>query len=169
LRSFTLFFLFAAAVSLGLISANQKKTFNLKINSIQLGMNEDQIYSHFGEPFAKIGNVLTYILDDSSELTISFRDGAVSSAQYKFKNPPRIKDSKLKKLTLVQMQSEESYNNRPTWFFAGNPKDGLIYKVTSQGNVESLTWVPPFSYGNYQPKQLQALLKDFHLKQSAHL
>jgi len=158
-----------AVVGLGLMSANKKKTFNLKINSIQLGMNEEQISDHFGEPFAKIGNVFTYILDDSSELTISFRDGVVSSAQYKFKNPPKIKDSKLKKLTLVQMQSEESFYNRPTWFFAGNPKDGLIYKVTSNGHIESLTWVPPFSYGNHQPKQLQALLKDFHLKQSSHL
>ncbi len=132
-------------------------------------MNEKEIIKKFGSPTSKQRNILTYIFDDSSELRISLRDNAVNSAEFKFKTPPKIEDFNLKKMTLVQMESHEFSFESPKWFYAGNPKDGMIYKISSTGEVESLTWIPPFTYGENKPKKLQALYKDFQIKQSLNL
>lgn len=132
-------------------------------------MTVEQLKFVYGSPFDQNRNQLMYIFEDASELIITIREELVSSAQLKYKRPLKIGDPEMRKLTLVQMQSEENYMNRPTWFFAGKPEDGLIYKITSDGNVESLTWVPPFTYGSNQPKQLQALLQDFQSQQSTKL
>lgn len=137
----------------------------LHLDSLRLGMTVRDIEQTFGSPSAQSRNQLTYILQDGSELTITLRDQIVSSAKVKFHRVIKIQDPEMKKLTLVQMSPGE-LDNDPTWFFAGKPEQGHIYKITSEGVIESLTWVPPFTYGSNQPKRLQALLQDFNSQRS---
>jgi hypothetical protein len=132
-------------------------------------MSKKQVIGSFGEPTSVYRNNLIYVLEDSSILRISLRDKVVTSAEFKYQNPQKIEDSDSRKLTLVQMESENNFDGSPKWFFAGNPKDGLIYKISSLGKIETLTWVPPFTYGTNRPKQLQALYKDFRVKQTSNL
>ena len=141
----------------------------LNLSSISLGMTVPEINKHFGTPSALIRNQYTYILSDGSELNFTLRDGLVSSANVKFHRKIQIQDPEMRKLSLVQMEDHSSENKRPSWFFAGSPEEGLIYKITSEGVIESLTWVPPFSYRNNRPKHLQALLMDFHNQQVSNL
>lgn len=141
-------------------SAQTKMSEQLKINSIHLGMTVDQIEEIFGPPAASDRNQLTFILEDDSELFITLRDEVISSAKIKFHRPIKVEDPEMRQMTLVQM--EELNENQPSWFFAGKPEQGLIYKITSQGYIESLTWVPPFSYYNNRPKHLGALFREFH-------
>jgi hypothetical protein len=129
-------------------------------------MTVDEIQKTFGTPFAETRNHFTYVLQDGSELFITLRDERVSSATVKFHRTIQIQDPEMKRLTLVQMDQAQQESNNPSWFFAGKPEEGLIYKITSQGLIESLTWVPPFSYGSNRPKQLQALLRDFNSQRS---
>ena len=138
----------------------------LELDSIRLGMTVDEIQNTFGTPFAETRNHFTYVLQDGSELFITLRDERVSSATVKFHRTIQIQDPEMKRLTLVQMDQAQQESNNPSWFFAGKPEEGLIYKITSQGLIESLTWVPPFSYGSNRPKQLQALLRDFNSQRS---
>jgi hypothetical protein len=137
----------------------------LHLDALRLGMTTRDIEQTFGSPSAQSRNQFTYILQDGSELSITFRDQIVSSAKVKFHRELKISDPEMGKLTMVQMQPGELDNN-PTWFFAGKPEEGHIYKITSEGVIESLTWVPPFSYGSTQPKRLQALLQDFNSQRS---
>jgi hypothetical protein len=132
-------------------------------------MTVKQLKNAFGVPVDENRNRLTYVFEDASELVVTLRDNIVTSAQLNYLQPLKISDPEMRQLTLVQMQSEENYMNQPTWFFAGKPKDGLIYKITSDGIVESLTWVPPFTYGTQRPKQLQALMHDFQSQNSTQM
>ena len=85
----------------------------------------------------------------------------VASAVVKFHGAIKIEDPEIRKLTLVQMAPPDFQNDDTSWFFAGKPSEGLIYKITQNGEIESLTWVPPFTYGSNQAKNLQVLLRDF--------
>lgn len=145
--------------------AQSKLARPLQLNALSLGMSAQQIEDTFGTPSAESRNQFTYILEDGSELTITLRDEKVSSAKVKFHRVVKIQDPEMRKLTLIQMHHSE-YENNPSWFFAGKPEEGLIYKITSDGIIESLTWVPPFTYGSNQPKQVQALLQDFNSQRS---
>lgn len=145
--------------------AQNKLARPLKLDALRLGMSAREIEKSFGTPSAEARNQFTYILQDGSELLITFRDKKVSSAKVKFHKTIKIQDPEMKKLTLVQMHHDLATND-PSWFFAGKPEEGLIYKITSEGVIESLTWVPPFTYGSNQPKQLQALLQDFNSQRS---
>jgi hypothetical protein len=133
----------------------------LGLESLKLGLTVEQISKIFGTPSAESRNQYIYILQDGSELIITLREQRVSSAKIKFHRRLKIEDPEMKKLTLVQMQPNDLETNNPSWFFAGKPEEGLIYKITSEGIIESLTWVPPFSYSSNGPKHLQALLHDF--------
>jgi hypothetical protein len=108
-------------------------------------------------------------LEDASQLFITLRDDRVASAMVKYHRPLKIQDPQLRRLTLVQMNPGDIQDSAPTYFFAGKPEEGLIYKVTKDGEVESLTWVPPFTYGRYQEKNLQALLRDFRTQNLSNL
>lgn len=161
-------------LTLGLIFGAYKTAQNKiarpqELAQLRLGMTIEQLEKTFGTPSAQARNQLTYILDDGSELFVTLRDNVVSSATARFHQNRQIQDPDLKNLTLVQMDMHESNSNSPSWFFAGNPAEGLIYKVTTQGMVESLTWVPPFTYGNNRAKHLQALLQDFRSQQTSKL
>lgn len=136
------------------------------LDALHLGMTGQEVDKAFGTPSAVSRNQLTYILDDGSELVITLRDKVVSNAKVKFRRLTQIQDPEMRKLSLVQMDMREDESNRPGWFFAGKPESGLIYKITTEGIIESLTWVPPFSYGNNRPKHLQALLQDFKSQRS---
>lgn len=157
-----LFILLAVAGLLGTAYFNAQTKIHrpLKLTSLRLGMTVDQIESVFGVPSAQNRNQLTYIFEDASEMVITLRDDIVASAKVKFHQPVKIEDPQMRQLTLVQMESE-TLSSQPSWFFAGKPEEGLIYKITANGVIESLTWVPPFTYQQKQPKQLQALLRDF--------
>lgn len=144
-------------------SAQSKLAQPVAVESIRLGMTVKELENTFGAPSAQNRNQLTFILEDDSELFITLRDNLVSSAKVKFHLPIKIEDPQMRKMTLVQM--EELNETSPSWFFAGKPEEGLIYKITSNGYIESLTWVPPFSYYNNRPKHLSAIFRDFHLSQ----
>lgn len=146
--------------------ARNKISRPLNLDSIRLGLTTQEISRTFGSPSAESRNQLTYILQDGSELLITLRDQKVSSAKVKFHRTIKIQDPEMRKLTLVQMEQDALESDNPSWFFAGSPEQGLIYKITSEGVIESLTWVPPFSYGSNRPKQLQALLRDFNSQRS---
>jgi hypothetical protein len=146
--------------------AQSKMERPLKLEIIRLGMTPETLKKHFGSPSAVYRNHYTYILTDGSELSITLQEGKVSSAKVKFHRIIRIQDPKMKTLTMVQMEPNILESDNPSWFFAGKPSEGLIYKIKSDGVIESLTWVPPFSYGTTRPKQLQALLRDFNSQKS---
>lgn len=138
----------------------------LKLETIRIGMTNSDIEASFGSPSARARNQTTYILQDGSELVLTFREKLLSSAKVKFHRVIKIQDPEMKKLTLVQMDPDQYESANPSWFFAGKPEEGLIYKITSEGIIESLTWVPPFSVSQNQPKHLQALLQDFNTQRS---
>lgn len=161
-------------LALGLIfaayqNAQNKMNRPLNLSAVRLGMSVGEISKHFGTPSAQARNQYTYILTDGSELVFTLRDKLVSSATVRFHRQIQIQDPEMRKLSLVQMDDHNPENKRPSWFFAGNPEEGLIYKITSGGVIESLTWVPPFTYGSNRPKHLQALLRDFHSQQIHNL
>lgn len=139
----------------------------LNLKGLHLGMSVKEMQKSFGSPSAQSRNQLTYIMEDGSELFITLRDEKVSSAKINYHRRIKIQDPEMKKLSLVQMDMHDISSNRPSWFFAGSPEAGLIYKITSDGVIESLTWVPPFTYGsNNRPKHLGALLRDFQSQTS---
>lgn len=159
-------FVFALLLSLigfAYYSAQSKMNKPAEVLTLSLGMDMNALEDAFGTPSAQERNRIIYILEDHSELMITLRDNVVASARLKYHRPLKIGDPKMKQLTLVQMESDAE-SSRPSWFFAGKPEEGLIYKITGHGLVESLTWVPPFTYGSTQPKRLQALLRDFQNK-----
>ena len=138
----------------------------LKLENLRLGMSLKEASKTFGSPSAQTHNQYIYILPDGSELSITLRDKRISSAKVKFKRGIKIQDPEMKRLTLVQMASHDFETNNSSWFFAGKPEEGMIYKITSEGLIESLTWVPPFSVRQNAPKNLQALLRDFRTQRS---
>lgn len=169
MRFGTFFILFCALVYGAYHMAQNKLTRPVDLSALHLGMTPRELEHVFGSPSASVRNQFTYILSDGSELFITLRDKLVSSAMVKFNRKIKIQDPEMRKLSLVQMDVPKENGNHPSWFFAGNPAEGLIYKITSNGHIESLTWVPPFTYGNTRPKQLQALLLDFQQQQTSNL
>lgn len=165
---------FYFVLTLGLIigayqAAQNKISSPQNLNALRLGMTVSDIEQNFGTPSAQSRNQFTYILDDSSELVITLRDEKISSAKVKFHKEVKIQDPEMKKLSLVQMDMHDIESNSPSWFFAGKPEEGLIYKITSEGKIESITWVPPFTYGSNRPKHLGALLNDFKSQKVSNL
>lgn len=138
----------------------------LNLQTLRLGMSLKEAQKTFGSPSAQSHNQYIYILNDGSELTLTLRDKRISSANVRFKRVLKIQDPEMRKLTLVQMASHDLETNNSSWFFAGKPEEGLIYKITSEGIIESLTWVPPFSVSQKRPKNLQALLQEFRTQRS---
>ncbi len=142
-------------------TAQSKISYKSDLSALKLGMGLSAVKKSFGAPTSENRNILTYILPNSSVLTITFRDDVVTSAKVKFIQPVTVTDPELKKLTLVQMDPALN-DEKPSWFFAGAPEQGLIYKITADGVIESLTWVEPFTLHSQQPKNVQALLRDFN-------
>lgn len=138
--------------------ASYRLSHKVNLNELHLNMSLEEVYEKFGTPDSKDRNQLTYILKDASQLHLSLRDDVVSSAVLKYHRPLKLEDAEIRRLTLVQMDHSEG---NPSWFFAGKPEEGLIYKITSKGEIETLTWVKPFTYGTGQARNLQALLLDF--------
>jgi hypothetical protein len=165
-----IYFVLTISLIFGAYEVAQKKIERpLNLNLLRLGMKVKDVEQIFGSPSAEARNQLTYILHDGSELFITLRDRHISSAKVKFHRTMKIQDPEMRKLTLVQMDSQNFDDNNPSWFFAGKPEEGLIYKITSEGTIESLTWVPPFTYGANRPKHLHALLRDFHTQHVSNL
>lgn len=159
------FFLAMAFVVGAYLTAESRIKKPLNLQSLKLGMSLSEVEKLFGTASAHMRNQYTFVLHEGSELTITLRDEKVSSATVKFHQEVKIQDPEMKKLSLVQMDPLQ-VDSSPSWFYAGKPEEGLIYKITSRGIIESLTWVPPFTYGSSRPKQLQALLRDFRIQRS---
>lgn len=156
-------------IAVAYVNANQKLTQKVDLKALHLQMTVSEVEASFGSPFSRQRSALIYILEDDSQLSITLRDDVVASAVVKFHNPIRIEDPEMRKLTLVQMSPADLQNEDTSWFFAGKPEEGLIYKITQNGEIESLTWVPPFTYGSNQPKNLQVLLRDFKSQNLSNL
>lgn len=148
-------------IAIAYVNANQKLNQKIDLKALHLHMSISEVEANFGAPFSRQRNSLIYILEDSSQLSITLRDDVVANAVVKFHRPIKIEDPEIRKLTLVQMSPADIQNGDTSWFFAGKPSEGLIYKITQNGEIESLTWVPPFTYGSNQAKNLQVLLQDF--------
>ena len=163
-------FIFGILVLVGIISsayvsAQKKIGLRPEPSQLRLGMTEEETRASFGSPTAINRNEWIYIMPDSSELIITLRDNKVTSAKLKYRESVKVTDPELKKLTLVQMDNSPTQSGEPNWFFAGKPEEGLIYKITSVGRIESITWVPRFKYGNNRPKKVQALVRDFNRRE----
>jgi len=156
-------------IALAYFTAESKLNHTVDLKALHLQMTADELENFFGSPFSRDRNTMTYILEDSSKLFITLRDEVVASAIVKFHKPLRIEDPEIRKLTLVQMSPEDLHNENPSWFFAGKPEEGLIYKITQHGEIESLTWVPPFTYAVQQKKNLQVMLQDFKSQHTTSL
>jgi hypothetical protein len=154
-----IFFLIFATISLGYFNASSLLKKEVRLSHLKLQMSENELVTYFGSPYSRENNRLTFILDDASLLFVGLQENRVVSALVKYHRPVKIQDPRFRHLTLVQMDLVS--NQSPSYFFAGKPEEGLIYKVTKDGVVESLTWVPPFIHGQQRAKNLQALLKDF--------
>lgn len=164
-----IFTVILSIIAVAYINAHTQLSKTVDLKALHLQMSVSELEQAFGSPNSKDRNNLTYVLDDSSKLEITLRDELVASAVVKFHNPLRIEDPELKKLTLVQMAPGDLQNEHPSWFFAGKPQEGLIYKITQNGEIESITWVPPFTYGSNQAKNLQVLLQDFKSQHSSQM
>jgi hypothetical protein len=156
---------FIGIVSSAYVSAHKKKGLRPEPSQLRIGMTEEETRSNFGAPTAINRNEWIYIMPDSSELSITLRDQKVTSAKLKYREAVKVTDPELKQLTLVQMDNSPTQSGEPNWFFAGKPEVGLIYKITSAGRIESITWVPRFKYGNNRPKKVQALVRDFNRRE----
>lgn len=165
LRFVFILFVVFSTVAGAYLTAQSKITHKSDLSALRLGMDLKSVKKYFGAPTSEHRNILTYILPNSSVLTITFRDDVVTSAKVKFIQQVTVTDPELRKLTLVQMDPALN-DEKPSWFFAGAPEQGLIYKITADGVIESLTWVEPFTLHSTQPKNVQALLRDFN---STHL
>jgi hypothetical protein len=155
--------------ALAYLSARESQGQKVNLSSLRLHMTVSELEKEFGSPFSRQRNVMTYILEDSSQLIVTLRDEVVASAIVKFHKPLQIEDPELKRLTLVQMSPADLQNENPSWFYAGKPEEGRIYKITQEGFVESVTWVPPFTYNNQPEKNLQALVQDFKIQHTSNL
>jgi hypothetical protein len=169
MKSVITFCLFFGLVAAAYVTASFKLAKQVDLKDLRINMTLNELENKLGAPFSRDRNTLTYILEDSSHLKITLREGLVASAVVKFQRPLRIENPDLRKLTLVQIKPSEINDEQPSWFFAGRPEEGLIYKVTHKGEVKSLTWVAPFTYGNSQKKNLQALLQDFQTRRTSNL
>ncbi len=156
-------------IAVAFYNANSKLSQTVDLKALHLQMTVSELEQIFGSPTSRERNNITYILEDSSHLMITLRDDVVASAVVKFHNPIHIEDPQMRQLTLVQMSPADLGNENPSWFFAGKPEEGLIYKITQQGEIESLTWVPPFTYNSNQPKNLQTLVRDFKSQKTSNL
>jgi hypothetical protein len=165
LRILFIFSLIIGTVGSAYYTAQSSLSTKADLSTLKLGMNLQRVKKVFGAPTSENRNILTYILPNSSVLTITFRDDVVTSAKVKFLQNVKVTDPELRKLTLVQMDPALS-DEKPSWFFAGAPEQGLIYKITADGLIESVTWVEPFTLRSHQPKNVQALVEDFN---SSHL
>jgi hypothetical protein len=150
----------ASTITGAYFTAQSKIAAKSDLSALKLGMDLASVKESFGVPTSEFRNILTYILPNSSVLTITLRDDVVTSAKVKFIQPVTVTDPELRKLTLVQMEPALN-DEKPSWFFAGAPELGLIYKITADGIIESLTWVEPFTLHSHHPKNVQALLRDF--------
>jgi hypothetical protein len=165
LKPFFIIAAFVAMVGGAYLTAQNTLERKADLTSLQIGMGLQQVRELYGQPSARDRNQLTYILPDSSELTITLRDDVVASAKVKYRHLVKVGDPELRQLTLVQMDPAPTDSGSPNWFFAGKPEEGLIYKISAQGIIESITWVPPFSVGHQRPKNVQVLLRDFNSHQ----
>lgn len=124
-------------------------------------MSQTEIQETIGLPTATDGQKWIFVLDDQSELMVSFRDEVIWTATLTYHDPKEIQDPDFKELTLVQVGVDASDYAKPSYFYAGEPGEGKIWKVNANGKVESLTWVSPFEKSKLTPKNIQALYKDF--------
>ncbi len=124
-------------------------------------MSSAMVSSAVGLPTSTDNQKWIYVFDDQSELVLSFRDEVLWSATLNYHDPKEIQDPDFKELTLVQVGIDSSDSAKPAYFYAGEPGEGKIWKVNANGKIESLTWVPPFGNGQNQPKNIQALYRDF--------
>lgn len=143
-------------------SAKDKMSEIPDLRNLHLGMSVEELKVSYGAPVYKNLNKMTYLFGDSAQLIVTLRDQEVASAQLKFHRPLKISDPQIRQLNLVQMELKNTQDL--SWFFAGSPEDGLIYKITTNGVIESITWVPPFSYQGKSPKHVGRLLRDFQDK-----
>ena len=155
--------------ALAYFSARESQGKKVSLSRLRLQMTVSELEKEYGAPFSRQRNMITYILEDSSQLIVTLRDEVIASAIVKFHRPLQIEDPELKKLSLVQMSPADIQNENPSWFYAGKPEEGRIYKITQDGYVESVTWVPPFTYNKQPEKNLQALVQDFKTQHLSNL
>ena len=150
---------------MALVSARQKMHDYSALAPLRVGLPVAQL-GFLGNPVSVSERELVYLLPDQSNLVIAVDDGEVFSAMLELKTPLKIQDPSLRNLTFVQMRMDE-YES-PTWFYAAAADEGRIFKVSSQGLIQTITWVRPFA--SVEPsRNLQALLQDFAVQRPVQL
>lgn len=154
-----------AIVLTALWSAQQKMNDLDQVKQINVGAPVSSL-NHLGEPVSVSSSERMYFLNNGSTLVVSVFQHTITGAWLNLKNPISIQDEHLKSLRFVQVGVDESL--RPTWFYAGLPGDGRVFKVVQNGLIHSITWVRPFGQKE-SPRQLQALYKEFTSHQPVRL
>jgi len=151
--------------AMALVSARNKMHDYSALDSLRVGLPVSEL-GFLGNPVSVSKSELVYLLPDQSSLVIAVEDGAVFSAMLELKTPLKIQDPSLRNLTFVQMRMDDYQS--PAWFYAAAADEGRIFKVSDQGNIQTITWVRPFA--SPEPsRNLQALLHDFTVQRPVQL
>ena len=152
-------------VSVTLWSAQEKVAHFDQLKSLRVGQKIEEL-QFLGPPISEDDRERIYLLSNSSTLVVSTFDNKVVGAWLTLKTPVKIEDGgEWGELEFVQVNLKEE---NPTWFFAGSPTDGRVFKVNQNGFIEAITWVRPFS-SIYPQKKLQALYKEFSVNQQKQI
>ncbi|HXH31194.1 MAG TPA: hypothetical protein VNJ01_10315 [Bacteriovoracaceae bacterium] len=147
-------------------TAQTKLDSAIDLGKLRIGITLTQLEKIIGKATASDINQLTYIFQDGSELKVKLTEGLVSGAVINYKK--LLKLEKPEELTFLQVNARAP-DDHQGWFYVGKPRDGQIYKVNSEGKVQSLTLVPPFEHKASTPKHFQALIQNFQNPDSPRL
>jgi len=86
--------------ALAYFSARESQGKKVSLSRLRLQMTVSELEKEYGAPFSRQRNMITYILEDSSQLIVTLRDEVIASAIVKFHRPLQIEDPELKKLSL---------------------------------------------------------------------
>lgn len=165
LKTATLFFVSALVTSFALFSANRKANHLNPFDLVRVGKSVESLRS-LGVPLSKSQSQNHYLLENGSTLVVNILNNRVSGAWIELKKPLSINDERFSHLRFVKLNMEDT--SRPSWFYAGSPSEGKIFKVSHKGMIESISWVKPFSESK-NTKNLQALLFEFNQQNSRTL
>lgn len=152
-------------VGLAYFSAEKKKLSIHPLLKIQVGMNENSL-QFLGPAISSNNREKIYWLDNGATFLVTLFEGKITGAWLNFTSPVEIQQTWTQNLKFVQMTIDSEQD--PSWFFAGNPNEGKVFKINTFGLIESITWVKPFE-SHQQSKNLQALYNDFTSQQSLSL
>jgi hypothetical protein len=163
-KSLLYFGLFAIVMS-AFFTAQEKKVDLDPLLKIQVGMSAESL-SFLGPAISANDRERVYWLENGSTFLVTLFEGKITGGWLSFQSPLKIQEHSTQKLRFVQINLD--HENDPSWFFAGAPSLGKVFKINQAGLIESIIWVKPFAT-DAPAKNLQALYQDFTIQQSLSL